>query len=416
MKVKSEFSKNVLTLMTGTTIAQAIPIAISPILTRIYSPEDFGVLALFVAITAILGSIATGRYELAIMLPEEDEDAINVAALGVLITTFISALTLVPAIVLNETITEALNNQEIGFWLYFVPLVVFLTGLFNVLNYLNTRKKLYKDIAKAGVLKSLALASVQLSIGMLKSGATGLISGQMVSHVIANYRLAINTKKNYDLSTVTKAKIKAVAKRYINFPKYSMWAILANSLAQNFTNILVSLYYSVATLGFYSLAQKLLGMPSSLIGKSIGQVYFQQAVIEKQKTGKAVNTFNKTSKKLFIFSVGAFVPLYFVLPLAFEIVFGKEWRISGEYAQITLPFVAMQFIAAALSNTNNVFEKQKIALVWQIGLSIISIGSILVAQVYELDFVTFIKAFSASLFSYYAILYLILWNVARGRL
>ena len=95
LKPKSEFSKNVLTLMTGTTIAQAIPIAISPILTRIYTPEDFGVLALFVAITTIFGTIANGRYELAIMLPKKDEDAINIFALGFIITCFISLILLI---------------------------------------------------------------------------------------------------------------------------------------------------------------------------------------------------------------------------------------------------------------------------------------------------------------------------------
>ena len=84
LRPKSEFSRDVLTLMTGSTIAQAIPIAITPILTRLYMPEDFGVLALFVAVTAILGSIANGCYEFAIMLPEQDEDSINIAALGLL--------------------------------------------------------------------------------------------------------------------------------------------------------------------------------------------------------------------------------------------------------------------------------------------------------------------------------------------
>ena len=94
LKPKSEFSRNVLTLMTGTTIAQAIPIAISPILTRIYTPEDFGILALFVAISTIFGSIANGRYELAIMLPKKDEDAINIFALGFIVNVgFISFAT-----------------------------------------------------------------------------------------------------------------------------------------------------------------------------------------------------------------------------------------------------------------------------------------------------------------------------------
>ena len=134
-KPKSEFSKNVLTLMTGTTIAQAIPIAISPILTRIYTPEDFGVFALFIAITAILGTVANARYELAIMLPKKDEDAINIFALGFIITCFISLILLILVVIFNDYFTKLFGNDEISFWLYFVPITVFFSGLFNILNY-----------------------------------------------------------------------------------------------------------------------------------------------------------------------------------------------------------------------------------------------------------------------------------------
>ena len=102
LKPKSEFSRNVFTLMTGTTIAQAIPIAISPILTRIYTPEDFGLLALFLAITIIIGSIANGRYELAIMLPEKDEDAINISALGFIISSSMSLILLILVFFFND--------------------------------------------------------------------------------------------------------------------------------------------------------------------------------------------------------------------------------------------------------------------------------------------------------------------------
>ena len=104
-KPKSEFNRNILTLMTGTTIAQAIPIAISPILTRIYTPEDFGIFAIFLAITIIIGSIANGRYELAIMIPKKDEDAINIFALGFIITTSISLLLLVLVLIFQTYFT-----------------------------------------------------------------------------------------------------------------------------------------------------------------------------------------------------------------------------------------------------------------------------------------------------------------------
>lgn len=414
LKPKSEFSRNVLTLMTGTTIAQAIPIAITPILTRLYTPEDFGLLALFVAVTAIFGSIANGRYELAIMLPEEDEDAINIAALGLLIALVFSIVLLIPAIFLNGQITNLLGNQEIGFWLYFVPFIVLMTGLNNVLNYLNTRKKLYKDIAKANVYQSTAMAPVQLGVVFIKTGATGLITGQILSLIVANYQLAKNTQANYDLNQIKKTEVKRLAKRYVDFPKFSMWAVLANSLAYNLTNILISIYYSVATLGLYSLAQRMLGMPASLIGRSIGQVYFQEATKEKQETGKAVNTFNKTSKKLFMLSVVMFTPLYFLLPTVFGIVFGTEWRIAGEYGQIILPFVAMQFIAAALSLTNSIFEKEKIALAWQVGLLALSIGILIFANLYLLSFDSFLNIYAVAITLYYALLFFILKKVSEG--
>lgn len=416
LKPKSEFGRNVLTLMTGTTIAQSIPIAITPILTRLYTPEDFGLLAVFVALTVILGSIANGRYELAIMLPEKDEESINIAALCLLIAAGLSLLILIAVIAFSSQIVNLLDNQGIKFWLYFVPFVVLMTGMFNALNYLNTRKALYKDIAKANIYKSVGMASVQLGVGFVKSGATGLISGQIVAHMVSNYRLAKNANQNYDTNTVKLSEITRLAKRYQGFPKFSMWAVLANSLAYNLTNILISIYYSIATLGFYSLAQKILGMPVSLIGRSIGQVYFQQATIEKRQTGIAVNTFNKTIKKLLILSVAIFTPLYFILPAVFEIVFGQEWRIAGIYAQIILPFVAAQFVAASLSNTNNIFEKQKIALLWQIGLLSLTIGMIFYSNFFQIEFIEFLKIFSIFLFLYYGLLLFILWKVSQGRL
>lgn len=127
---KSEFSKSVLTLMSGTIVAQALPIIITPILTRLYTPAEFGILALFVSITIFLGTIVSGRYELAIMLPEKNEDALGIAALGMLITTSMSLMLILPFIIFNQELTILLKNKEIGFWLYFVPFVVWLIGLF----------------------------------------------------------------------------------------------------------------------------------------------------------------------------------------------------------------------------------------------------------------------------------------------
>ncbi len=411
LKPKSDFGRNVLTLMTGTTIAQAIPIAITPILTRLYTPEDFGVLAFFVAITMILGSVANARYELAIMLPKDNDEAINVAALGLLIASIFSLFLLILIISINSQIVKWLDNEEISIWLYFVPFVVLMLGLFNILNYLNTRKKRYKDIAIANIYKATFMASVQLTLNMVKSGSFGLVSGNVLSHIVANYRLAKNVASDFDLSKISMHEIKRLGKRYINFPKYSMWAILANNLSTHLTNILVSIYYSVATLGLYSLSQKILGLPSALIGSSIGQVYFQQAILEKHETGKVTKSFNTTFKKLFTLSILFFVPLYFIVEDLFAFIFGEEWRVAGSYAVILVPFYFIRFISSALSVTISIFEKNHVALVVNITILMTSIFLFLI----EKDFKSFVFYLSIMLSVIYVAQLLYCFFLSRGK-
>jgi len=386
LRHKSAFSRNVLTLMTGTTFAQAIPVAISPILTRIYSPDDFGVLAIFIAITAILGVMTNARYELAIMLPEKDEDAINIAALGMLISTAFSIILLFPAVLLNHQISSVLGNEEIGFWLYFVPVMVWLTGMYNVLNYLNTRKKTYKDIAKAKVYKSIAMASVQLGIGFVKSGASGLIWGHIASLFVSNFRLIRNAIANYDLKKVSYKIQKEMALRHISFPKYSLWAGLANTSSFHITSILISNIYSLTHLGFYSLMQRALDIPASLIGSAIGQVFYQEAREEKQLTGSTKRSFSKTLKKLFLIGLLIFSMLYWVVEDVFAFVFGEEWRVAGIYAQILIPLVFVRFFVSPLIMMNVIYEKNRVDMYWQFSLLLLQVGLIIVASLLDLGF------------------------------
>jgi len=414
-KSKSEFTRNVLTLMTGTTIAQAIPIAASPILTRIYTPADFGVMALFVAITSIFGSISSGRYELAIMLPKKEEDAINIFALGFILTTLLSLILLILVILFNDDIAKLLNNEEIRFWLFFIPVTVFFTGLFNILTYYNIRKKKYKDIRSATIIKSVISATVQLSIGFIQNGVTGLISGQIFSQMFANMRLFKNILKDKVLiSGISKVKIVAQAKRYKDFPKFSLWAVLANTLSGSLISILISSFFSLATLGFYSLVQRVLGLPTTLIGGSIGQVFFQQVTKEKQETGKATNSFNGTVKKLFIIGIPIFGVLFFLVEHLFAFVFGEEWRIAGVYAQILIPLVFIKFVSSTVSTINTVFEKQKIGLYINILLLLTSITILYSSRLFNLDFSNFLFTLSLVLSLEYALFLLYYYKLSKG--
>jgi len=415
LKPQSEFGRNVLTLMTGTTIAQAIPVAISPILTRMYSPEDFGLLALFVAVTSIFGSVANGRYELAIMLPKKDEDAINIFALGFIITTSLSLILLALVVLFNDYFTKFLNNDDISLWLYFVPLTVFFSGIYNILSYFNNRKKQYKDLATSIIIKSIVTAIIQLSIGFLKGGVVGLISGQIVSQFFANTTLLLNIIRDKLLvSKISKVKIVALAKRYKDFPKYTMWAALANTSSLHLTNILIGSFYGGATIGYYFLVQKVLSMPTTLIGRSISGVFFQHATKIKNSNQNVMELFVVTLKKLVIISALFYIPLYFFIEDMFVFVFGSDWIQAAVYAQLILPLLMVQFIVSPLTKINHIYLKNKNSMLWQFGLMFLYIVILLVAHNLGIEFESILVLFSIIITAYYLFhLYLLYFYIKR---
>lgn len=407
---KSEFNRDLLTLMTGTTVAQAIPIAITPILTRLYTPEDFGVFALFLAISTILASIVNGRYELAILLPNEDEEAINVAALGILIAISVAIILLIVVIFFSSRLGSLLGNTEIIFWLYLVPIIVVASGVFNVLKYLNIRKKLYKVIAITNIKKSITLASIQLFVGLIKSGAAGLIIGRIISQFVANIELLKNAKFKYDLKKIKKRRIIQSARKYKKFPKYSLWAGLANVSSNELVNILISFVYSVKTLGFYFLPIKVLAMPSALISQAVGDIFFQKATQEKNETGFVKKTFPIFLKKLFFISAIIFLILFFIIEDLFVLIFGSDWEISGTYAKILIPLFFIRFIVSPLTSMNIIFNRNEVGMIWQFLLLFIQITILIFAFYLELNIEEYLKIMVIFLIIHYLVLLKIISN------
>ena len=158
-------------------------------------------------------------------------------------------------------------------------------------------------------------------------------------------------------------------------------------------------------------------MPSALIAHSIGQVFFQEATKEKQKTGKAIKTFNSTIKKLFIIGIPLFGILYFIVEDLFAFVFGEEWRIAGIYAQIVMPLFFVRFVVSSVTVINSIFEKQKISLCWQLILLLLSVGSLYISSLYFTNFEDFLILFTGVISLHYLVLFFILKRISeKGKL
>ncbi|CAM3419171.1 lipopolysaccharide biosynthesis protein [Zobellia roscoffensis] len=415
--VQSEFARNVLTLTSGTAFAQIIPLLLAPILSRIYSPNEFGRLALYLSIVQILGSISCGRYELAIMLPKEKRKGVQLTLLAIIITTIVSIISLIIILFFSKNIAIFLGDPKLSKWLFFVPLSVLLMGTFNALNYFNSREKEFKNIAKANVFKSLGGNGFQLFLGLSKYTSGGLIIGQIVSHFFGNLKMAKTYLKNSTAIKNTKyANLKILALRYLDFPKFSMWGIFLNTTSVNLTNFFVSSFYSLNYVGFYSYSTRYIGLPISLIGNSIGQVFFQKLSEERDNGQKAYKIFRNTFKKLVLLGSVIFVPAFFIIEDVFILVFGEQWETAGKFAQLLIPLYYLRFIFGPLSLTNIVYEKQKLALLCQMLIMAAQLIVLFSAWYLNFEITNLILLQVGVLSGVYVYLFFVLKSVVKGKI
>lgn len=386
---KSEFAKNTLTLMTGTTLAQAIPMFIAPILTRLYTPKDFGVLALYMAIVSICSILASGRYELAIMLPKKDEDAANIAVLSVLIISFVSLIIFLIVFFLNDEITNLLGNPDISGWLYFVPISVLLTGFYQSLNCWSNRRKRYQNIAKSRFFQSSASSFVSLAMSrgaLVKNGlVAGFLLGQIV--VISILGKVIWQEDKLMFYSARRLKIIALFKKYSDFPKYSLPTGLLDVVSMNAPLLFISKFYETSTVGYYSFTYRLLQVPMSIIGSSISQVFYQRFSELQGNSFEQKKLLIATWKKLFFIGFLPFATLLFKGPDIFGYIFGRNWIEAGRFASILSVMLFFVFISSPTSSAFTVLRMQKKALYFGIYVLIARPTALFIG--YKYDSLTF---------------------------
>ncbi len=360
---KSEFTRNVLTLMTGTTIAQAIPIAISPILTRLYTPEDFGVFALYMSVASILSVVATGRYELAIMLPKKDEDAINIVAISILISFLVSFIALLIIFFFNAQITTLLGNSKISSWLYFIPITIVLTGIYQSFNYWSNRKKQYKRLATSRVIQSGTRATTNLGMGFGGFGSSGLILSSILGQGVATAILGrmVWQEDKRRLEEVKRLKIFALSRRYIKFPKFDLTSAIIYSIYTNMAVMFFTKFFESSVSGFYFFANRIIKLPFSFFISAFSDVFYQKLsrTTDYIKIAQELNSF---SVKIFKIT---FIPFMFIVYSSFyyvEPIFGKEWSELYIYISIFSMPIYIGLLLAPYGHVLKIINRQEVSM------------------------------------------------------
>lgn len=365
LRKKTSFAGDVLTLVSGTTFAQILTILATPILTRLYGPEDFGLFALFLSITGIIGTIICLRYELSIMLPKSDEEAANLLGLSFVIALTLSIIT-IPFIWFGRyPIQNILKAPQLGTYLWLVPFFVFVSGVFLALEYWNSRTKHYKRLSVARVVRSVTSTGTQISAGFggYATGG-GLISaslgGQFVSTLILGGQIWKNDKSLF-LRSISLKKMTEAMKRYRKFPLVDSWSALLNIISWQMPIFLLATFFSPVVVGFYSLGFRLLQLPMSFIGSSISQVFFQRAS-EAKSEGTLSSLVENVFRLLVIIGMFPILTMTVVGSDIFSVIFGEIWTEAGVFTQILSIWAFVWFISSPLSTLWIILEKQEFGL------------------------------------------------------
>lgn len=373
------FLSGVAALMAGTALAQAIPMLAAPALTRLYTPSDFGALALFTSIAAVGGVIACARYELAIVLPDDDADARALTFLSVGVAATLACLLQVTMLVASPAVARQLGNPSIAPWLLLLPIVVFLIGLFNALNYVITRASGFPLLARARVAQAVAGSGSQAGLGLVWGGPGGLIVGNAVSASTAVGALLRRARAQGYGRRPSLQRVRAVARKYSDFPKYSVASALAQTLSLLLVSVVITRFYSAEVLGEYALVLRVLGLPLTLVAGTIGQVYFQHASVAQRESGSMLGIFHRTLRALAVAAVLSSTVAFFLLPAMFGFVFSSEWRDAGVLARSLLPGFTMQFIVAPLTMSNLVNDRVRLGLIGDVALLITVLATLVAA-------------------------------------
>ncbi|KAA6184826.1 oligosaccharide flippase family protein [Thiohalocapsa marina] len=400
---KNAFARGVSVLVGGTAGAQLLTILAAPLLTRLYGPEDFGLVAVYGSLLALIGVISSLRYELAIPLPEDDGEAANVAALSLILVGIMTLLTGVLVLLLQQPIAEVLGVPQLAPYLWLLPVGVLLGGAYNVFNYWSVRTKRFSTIAETKIRQS--LTSIAIQFAAFKLGGLGLLLAQVAGQSVGTTRLARPALASAGFKQVSWQGIVTAAGRYRRFPAFTTWSGLVNTAGQQLPPVMFAAFFTVAAAGLYALTHRILMLPATFLGQAIGTVFFSHAA-DAKRDGTIGIMYRHLQDKLVQIGLPPAAIIMVSGPFLFSIVFGDEWRVAGEFAQWLAVGIFAGFVASPLSQVFTVTEKQEVGLILQIILFLLRLAGIAIGAWTSSIEITVALFSLASLFGYTLYLYM----------
>jgi O-antigen/teichoic acid export membrane protein len=361
---KFDFLKDVARLLTGNVLVQSLSLGLSPVLTRLYLPEFFGVSAVFSSLYSLFSGFTCFRYEVSIVLTKTREEAANMLSVSVLFA-FLTTAILIPVVwFLRNWLSLILKTPLLGELVWLIPIISFLIGLFNALNYWNTRQRKFSRLSFALVLQELAMDAVRLGAGFfgMASGLSLVISNLVGSFSSFAELARRSVKEDRDILKIISWKgIREGIVRYKKFPLFNTWAGLINNFAQQLPTFMLAAFFSSTVTGHFSLGYRMTRLPVVMVSGAIGQVFLQRAA-QARHDGTIKDLVQNTFSRLVMIGIFPLLLITLIGRDLFSVVLGSQWAEAGIYSQIISIWTLFVFISSPLLTLANVYERQEINL------------------------------------------------------
>lgn len=367
------FVAHAVTLAGGTAAGQGLVALSTPVLTRLYSPTDVGILAVYTSVLSILNVFAAMRYEMAIPLPEEESDGRNLVVLCFGIVAATTLATLAAVLLFGHYLVGFSRTPGLRPYLLLLPISILGSGAYQTLNYWAARRKAFGVLSATKATQSAGQVGIQIGGGLLHFGAGSLILGFIASNCLGIGSLLRRT--GLSAADVSLARIAAVARAYRNFPLYNTLHGVTNVLGFQLPPLLFARYFGTESAGQFGVTMRVLGVPSFLVGQALAQVFYATVAEHRDEEQSRALT-ERVAAALFVVSF----PLYSLValhgPYLFSLVLGGRWETSGRYAQLMVPWFVFSFVASPLATFVLVKGKQRAAMfvsLYETGLRVMGI-------------------------------------------
>ena len=363
----SDLLKNTSVLVSGTIVAQLVPILLQPILRRYFSPESFGVYSVYTSLLGIFVAVSSIKYDQAIVLPRNDKEAENVLALSLFINIAFCVVSAAIVVLFSDSLLGVLNiSERYRSVLYLVPLGIFLISTFQIFNYWLIRKKAFLAISTNKFVRRGVEGFAQIIFAFVKN-AKGLVVGDVFGQ-IGNVLVTIcqSVKKGFKFEHLSLSKIRYVARKYSEFPKYNLVPGFMSACSFLLPAIMINKFYTSEYAGYFDLSKLLLSIPMALVASAVSSILLQKVSDKFTRNESVIVDLKQIAVLVFTIAFVEIVTVVLLGETLFCFCFGQEWLLSGEISKILVWSYALNFITSSFTSVFVSLRKIKMFSIWQV--------------------------------------------------